>query len=170
MATRGRKPKHPGLELLDGGRSKKAVQPDVESPTGYPPMRQEFAHPELWVQLQTLFEENGTPIRSTDVFAIEELCNLIATVRYIETMLANGTLTIPGERNPRSTRSNPLLANLKMTRDALWRGFERFGMTPVDSGRLPLKSKVKTPREQVMEGFDEWNRKHDAGQGMRTGV
>ena len=122
MATRGRKPKHPGLELLDGGRSKKAIRPDGESPTDYPPMRKEFAHPELWVQLRTLFEENGTPIRSTDVFAIEELCNMIATMRYIETMLANGTLTIPGERNPKSTRSNPLVANLKMTRDALWRG------------------------------------------------
>ncbi len=153
MATRGRKPKHQGLEILDGGRGKKAAKPDVESPTDYPPMRKDFKHVELWGQLRTLFEENGTPIRSTDVFAIEELCNMIVMVRYIETMLANGTLTIPGERNPKSTRSNPLVANLKMARDALWRGFERFGMTPVDSGRLPLKSKVKTPREQVMEGF-----------------
>ena len=44
MATRGRKPKHPGLELLDGGRAKKAVQPDTESPTDYPVMREEFAN------------------------------------------------------------------------------------------------------------------------------
>ena len=110
MATRGRKPKHPGLELLDGGRSKKAVQPDVESPTDYPPMREDFAHPALWKQLRTLFEENGTPIRSTDVFAIEELCNMIATMRYIETMLANGTLTIPGERNPKSMTRISVLA------------------------------------------------------------
>ena len=153
MATRGRKPKHPGLELLDGGRGKKASQPDVESRADYPPMREDFAHPELWVQLRSLFEENGTPIRSSDVFAIEELCSLIATVRNIEKMLANGTFLIPGERNPRSVRSNPLVAQLKMARDALWRGFERFGMTPVDSSRLPLKSKAKTPREKVMEGF-----------------
>ncbi len=154
MATSGRKPKHPGLELLDGGRSKKASRPDVELPTEYPPMREDFEHAALWDQVRVLFEENGTPIRSTDVFAIEELCNMIVMVRYIETMLANGTLTIPGDRNPKSTRSNPLVANLKMARDALWRGFERFGMTPVDSGRLPLKSKVKTPREKVMAGFE----------------
>ena len=36
---------------------------------------------------------------------------------------------------------------------ALWRAFERFGMTPVDSSRLPLKSWTKTPREKVLEGL-----------------
>ena len=153
MATRGRKPKHPGLELLDGGRGKKAAKPDVESPTDYPPMREDFNHVELWTQLQTLFEENGTPIRSSDVFAIEDLCSMIATVRYIDRALTNGTLTTMDRRG--NVRSNPLVAQLKATRDALWRGFERFGMTPVDSGRLPLKSKVKTPREKVMEGFQQ---------------
>ena len=161
MATRGRKPKHPGLELLDGGRSKKAAQPDVESPTDYPPMREDFNHAELWVQLRTLFEENGAPIRSSDVFAIEELCSMIATVRYIDRALTNGTLTTMDRRG--NIRSNPLVAQLKATRDALWRGFERFGMTPVDSGRLPLKSKAKTPRERVMAGFAEWDRKQGAG-------
>ena len=29
-------------------------------------------------------------------------------------------------------------------------------MTPVDSARLPLKSRTKTPREKVLEGL-EWN-------------
>ena len=48
MATRGRKRKHPGLELLDGGRGKKAAKPEVESPTDYPPMREDFEHVELW--------------------------------------------------------------------------------------------------------------------------
>ena len=76
---------------------------------------------------------------------------MIATLRYIEKMLTNGTLTTMDRRG--NVRSNPLVAQLKATRDALWRGFERFGMTPVDSSRLPLKSKAKTPREKVMEGF-----------------
>ena len=168
MATRGRKPKHPGLELLDGGRGKKGRRPLIEVPTEYPAMRKDFEHAALWAQLHGLFEENGTPIRSSDVFAIEELCSMIATVRYIDRALTNGTLTTADRMG--NIRSNPLVSQLKATRDALWRGFERFGMTPVDSGRLPLKSKVKTPREQVMQGFDKWNRKQDAGQGMRTGV
>tara|TARA_B100000949_G_scaffold84817_1_gene75732 strand:+ start:358 stop:507 length:150 start_codon:yes stop_codon:yes gene_type:complete len=47
---------------------------------------------------------------------------------------------------------------------------ERFGLNPVDARRLPLASKGKTPREKVMAGFDAWNRKLDAGQGMSRGV
>ena len=153
MSLKGRKPKHPGLELLDGGRGKKATQPDVESPTDYPPMGEDFEHPELWTQLRGLFEENGTPIRSTDLFAIEDLCCMIASVRNMRRALRSGHRTVQGERNPKALRSHPIAAQLKATRDALWRGFERFGMTPVDSGRLPLKSRVKTPREKLMEGF-----------------
>ena len=114
-------------------------------------MREDFEHAALWDQLRGLFEENGTPIRSSDVFAIEELCSMIATTRYIDRALTNGTLTTMDRQG--NVRSNPLVAQLKATRDALWRGFERFGMTPVDSGRLPLKSRAKTPREKVMEGF-----------------
>ena len=163
MATRGRKPKHPGLELLDGGRGKKAAKPDVESPTDYPPMREDFEHVELWGQLHSLFEENGTPIRSTDVFAIEDLCCMIAEVQAMRETLSSGRRTVQGERNPKALRAHPIAAQLKATRDALWRGFERFGMTPVDSGRLPLKSKAKTPRERVMAGFAEWDRKQGAG-------
>ena len=57
------------------------------------------------------------------------------------------------DHNKRTVKNHPLAGQLKANRDALWRGFERFGLTPVDSGRLPLKSKTKTPREKVMEGF-----------------
>ena len=98
MATRGRKPKHSGLELLDGGRGKKAIPPEVESPTEYPPMRDGFAYPALWEQLRILFHENGTPIRSSDVFAIEDLCDMIETARRIQELLSNDTLTVAGER------------------------------------------------------------------------
>ena len=61
--------------------------------------------------------------------------------------------TTPGERNPEALRAHPLASQLKATRDSLWRAFERFGLTPVDSSRLSLKSRTKTPREKVMEGF-----------------
>ncbi len=155
MATRGRKPKHPGLELLDGGRGKNAAKPDVESPTDYPPMREDFEHAGLWAQLRTLFEDNGTPIRSSDVFAIEEICCMIAEVRAMRKTLKGGRTT-QGERNKKALRANPVVAQLEHTRTALWRAFERFGMTPVDAARLPLKSNAKTPREKVMEGFEDF--------------
>ena len=160
MSLRGRKPKHPGLELLDGKRGQPQA---VEIPGEYPTCPPEFEHPELWAQLQTIFEENGTPIRSTDVFAIEDLCCMIAEVQAMRETLSSGRRTVQGERNPKALRAHPIAAQLKATRDALWRGFERFGMTPVDSGRLPLKSKAKTPRERVMAGFAEWDRKQGAG-------
>ena len=63
-----------------------------------------------------------------------------------------GGRTTQGERNKRA-RAHPVAAQLSQTRTALWRAFERFGMTPVDASRLPLKSRTKTPREKVLEGF-----------------
>ena len=169
MSLRGRKPKHPGLELLGRGRNKRGLPQPVEIRGEYPTCPSDFEHPELWAQLQTIFEENGTPIRSSDVFAIEDLCCMIAELRAMRKTLKGGRTT-QGERNKKSLRSHPVAAQLTHTRTALWRAFERFGMTPVDAARLPLKSRVKTPREQVMEGFAEWNRKQGPGQGMRTGV
>ena len=77
---------------------------------------------------------------------------MVVEVRSLRKALAAGRTT-PGERNPEALRAHPAAAQLSHTRAALWRAFERFGMTPVDAARLPLKSKVKTPRERVMEGF-----------------
>ena len=68
-----------------------------------------------------------------------------------------GGRTTQGERNKKALRAHPVAAQLSQTCAALWRAFERFGMTPVDSSRLPLKSRTKTPREKVLEGLDEWN-------------
>ena len=153
MSLRGRKTKHPSLEVLDGGRGKHRQPRIVEIPGEYPACPPDFEHPELWAELQSIFEENGTPIRSSDVFAIEELCCMIAEVRAMRKTLKGGRTT-QGERNKKALRSHPVVAQLEHTRTALWRAFERFGMTPVDSGRLPLKSKAKTPRERVLEGFD----------------
>ena len=138
---------------MDGGRGKNAKPPAVEIPTDYPPMREGFEHPVLWVQLQTIFEENGTPIRSSDVFAIEDLCDMIASVRDLRKRLSKERLA-RADHNKATVKNHPLAGQLKATRDALWRGFERFGLTPDDSSRLPLKSKVKTPREKVMAGFN----------------
>ena len=152
MSLRGRKPKHPGIEVLDGGRNKRRAPQSVEIPGGYPECPPEFEHPKVWKQLRVLFEENGTPIRSSDGFAIEDLCSMIAEVRSLREMLKTGRTT-QGERNPEELRAHPAAAQLSQTRAALWRAFERFGLTPVDSARLPLKSKVKTPYERVMEGF-----------------
>ena len=152
MSLRGRKPKHPALEVLDGGRGKRAQPQPVEIPSAYPACPPDFDHPELWAELQGIFEENGTPIRSTDKFAIEDLCRLIAEVRAMSKTLKGGRTT-QGERNKKALRAHPVAAQLSQIRTALWRAFERFGMTPVDASRLPLKSKVKTPREKVLEGF-----------------
>ncbi len=105
--------------------------------------------------MQGIFEENGTPIRSTDKFAIEDLCRLIAEVRAMNKTLKGGRTT-QGERNKKALRAHPVVAQLEHTRTALWRAFERFAMTPVDSSRLPLKSNTKTPREMVMEGFEDF--------------
>ena len=154
MSLKGRKPKHPSLEILDGGRNKRRLPQAVEIPE-YPACAPDFEHPELWAELQGIFEENGTPIRSSDVFAIEELCCMIAEVRAMRKTLKGGRTT-QGERNKKALRAHPVAAQLEYTRTALWRAFERFGITPVDSARLPLKSRAKTPREKVLEGF-EWN-------------
>ncbi len=154
MATPGRKPKHPGLEVLDGGRGKGAQPQTLEIPSEYPACPPDFEDAELWAELQGIFEENGTPIRSGDVSAIEDLCCMIAEVRAMRKTLKGGRTT-QGERNKKALRAHPVAAQLSQTRAALWRAFERFfGMTPGDSGRLPLKSKRKTPRERVLEGFD----------------
>ena len=107
MGVRGRKPKHPDLEVLDGGRGKKAAPPEVESPTAYPEMTEGFEHAELWKQLRVVFEENGTPIRSSDVFAIEELCDLVASVRYLRKRVANQH-TVAGDRNKNAIKSHPM--------------------------------------------------------------
>ena len=155
MSLKGRKPKHPGLELLDGGRGKRAAPQAVQIPGEYPACPPDFEHPELWAKLQRIFEENGTPIRSSDVFAIEDLCCMIAEVRTIRKTLKGGRTT-PGERNKKSLRAHPAVRQLERTRASLWRAFERFAMTPVDSSRLPLKSNTKTPREKVMEGFEDF--------------
>ena len=152
MSLRGRKPKHPTLEILDGGRGKRRPPRTVEIPSEYPACPPDFEHSELWAELQGIFEENGTPIRSTDKFAIEELCSLISEVRAMRRTLKSGRTT-PGERNKEALRAHPLAGQLKAARDSLWRAFERFGLTPVDSSRLPLKTRTKTPREKVMEGF-----------------
>ena len=154
MSLRGRKPKHPGLEVLDGGRNKRRAPQSVEIPGGYPECPPEFEHAKVWKQLRVTFEENGTPIRSSDVFAIEDLCSMIAEVRSLRKTLEAGRTTA-GERNPEALRAHPAAAQLSQTRTALWRSLERFGMTPVDAARLPLKSKVKTPRELVMQGFED---------------
>ena len=155
MSLRGRKPKHPSLEVLDGGRNKRGRPRIVEIPGQYPACPPDFEHPVLWAELQGIFEENGTPIRSTDKFAIEDLCRLIAEVRAMSKTLKGGRTT-QGERNKKALRAHPVAAQLSQTRAALWRAFERFAMTPVDSSRLPLKSKTKTPRDKVMEGFEDF--------------
>ena len=80
---------------------------------------------------------------------------MIAEVRAMRKALKGGRTT-QGERNTKALRANPVVAQLEHTRTALWRAFERFGMTPVDASRLPLKSKAKTPREKVMEGFEDF--------------
>ena len=157
MAKRGRKPKHPSLEVLDGGRGKRSQPQDVELPGDYPACPADFKEHEIWAEVQSLFEENGVPVRSTDVYAIEELCSLIGQVREMrETLAVERFITIGTDRNPDSKRVHPIAAQLEKTRTALWRAFERFGLTPVDSGRLPLKSKAKTPREKVMQGFEDF--------------
>ena len=137
---------------LDGGRNKRRASQNVEIPCGYPECPPKFEHPKVWKQLQTIFKENGPPIRTTDVFAMEDLCCMVAEVRALREMLEGGRTT-QGERNLETLRTHPVAAQLSQTRAALWRALERFGMTPVDAARLPLKSKMKTPREKVMEGF-----------------
>ena len=76
---------------------------------------------------------------------------MIAEVRAMRKTLKGGRTT-QGERNKKALRAHPVAAQLERTRSALWRAFERFGMTPVDASRLPLKSRVRTPREKVLDG------------------
>ena len=137
MSLRGRKPKHPSLEVLDGGRNKRGLPRTVEIPGEYPACPPDFEHSELWAELQGIFAENGTPIRSSDKFAIEELCSMIAEVRAMRKTLRGGRTT-QGERNKKALRAHPVAAQLERTRAALWRAFERFGMTP--STRICLPS------------------------------
>ena len=106
MSLRGRKPKHPGLELLDGGRGKRAAPQAVQIPGEYPACPPDFEHSELWAELRRIFEENGTPIRTTDVFAVEDLCSMVAEVRSLRKTLKGGRTT-QGERNPKAAPGSP---------------------------------------------------------------
>ena len=88
---------------------KRGLPEAVEIPGGYPACPPEFEHPELWAQFQTIFAENGAPVRSSDVFAIEDLCCMIAEVRAMRKTLKGGRTT-QGERNKKALRANPVVA------------------------------------------------------------
>jgi phage terminase small subunit len=160
--VKGRKPKDPVLSVLDGGRGKRRQPQPVEIPTDYPrkPDQLEGDCAEVWSALSVALQDNGCPVRSSDVFALEDLCRCIARVRSLEQDIGEGVVV----KGSKGERKNPKLQTLREYRQAMWRGFERFGLNPVDAQRLPLASRAKTPREKVMEGFDEWNSKQDAGQ------
>ena len=160
--VKGRKPKDARLGVLDGGRGKRRQSQPVEIPTDYPrkPEHLEGDCAKVWSALNVALQDNGCPVRSSDVFGLEDLVTCIVRVRQLEAEVGSAVI-IEGTKGP---RKNPALQVLREYRQAMWRGFERFGMNPVDARRLPLRSKAKTPREKVMEGFDEWNSKQDAGQ------
>ena len=159
---RGRKPKDPVLSVLDGGRGKRRQSQPVEIPTDFPakPDHLEGDCAKVWGALSVALQDNGCPVRSSDIFALEDLCRCIARVRSLEQDIGEDVV-VPGAKGE---RKNPALQVLREYRQSMWRGFERFGMNPVDARRLPLASRAKTPHEKVLEGFDEWNRKQDAGQ------
>ena len=167
---KGRKPKDPILEVLDGNRGKKKQPEPVEIPTDFPVMPKHFGgeYAETWGAVKVALQDNGYPIRSSDVFSLEDLVTCIVRVRHLEAEVGSAVIV----EGAKGRRKNPALQVLREYRQAMWRGFERFGLNPVDARRLPLASKGKTPRERVMEGFaiSEWNRKQSAGQGMSRDV
>ena len=165
---KGRKPKDPILKVLEGNRGKKKQQEPVGISTDFPAMPKHFRgeYAETWGAVKVALQDNGYPVRSSDVFALEDLCRCIARVRMLEREIGDNVVV----SGAKGERKNPKLQILREYRAAMWRGFERFGLNPVDARRLPLPFKGKTPRERVMEGFDEWNRKQGARQGMSTSV
>ena len=158
---RGRKPKDSVLGVLDGGRGKRRQPEPVEIPTDYPrkPDGLEGAYAEVRSALRVALQDNGYPVRTSDQFALEDLCRCIARVRSLEQDIGEDVVV----KGAKGQRKNPKLQTLREYRQAMWRGFERFGLNPVDARRLPLSSKAKTPHEKVMEGFDEWSREQNAG-------
>ena len=158
---KGRKPKDARPSVLDGGRDKRRQPQPVEIPTDYPrkPDHLEGDYAEVWSALEVALQDNGCPVRSSDVFALEDLCRCIVRVRSLEQNIGEKVVV----KGAKGERKNPKLQALREYRQAMWRRFERFGMNPVDARRLPLSSKAKTPHEKVMEGFDEWILKQNAG-------
>ena len=154
---RGRKPKDPYFNTLDGGRSKKRRRESTEIAGDYPtkPRGLTGEAGKVWHTLRLVFQDNGMLIRSTDVYALKDLCCCIARVEQLEREISDEP-TVPAENSTAENpieRKNPRYQMLREYRDRMWKGFERFGMTPTDARRFPLASRGKTPRERLMEGF-----------------
>ena len=89
-------------------------------------------------------QDNGYPVRSSDVFALEDLCRCIARVRTLVELEIGDNVVVPGAKGE---RKNPKLQTLREYRQAMWRGFERFGLNPVDARRLPLVQRQDPERK-----------------------
>ena len=70
---KGRKPKDPILEVLDGNRGKKKQQEPVEIPTDFPSQPKHFGgeYAETWGAVKVVLQDNGCPVRSSDVSRAE---------------------------------------------------------------------------------------------------
>ena len=81
------------------------------------------------------------------------LCRVITRVQQLEREMGND-VAVAAENSTSENmieRKNSRYQMLREYRDRMWRGFEKFGMNPVDARRLPLLSKTKSPRERLEE-------------------
>lgn len=127
-------------------------------PTDYPAKPHDLTGDaaKVWHTLRLAFRENGTPVRTTDTFALADLCRVIARVQQLEREMGNN-FAVPAENSTTKNtveRKNPRYQMLREYRLQMWKSFEKLGMDPVDAQRLPLVRKGKTARERLFEGFE----------------
>ena len=152
----GRKPKDSYFNVLDGGRSKKGRRETTAITGDYPTKPRDLTGEagKVWHTLRLVFHDNGMLIRTTDVYALKDLCRVIARVEQLEREISDEP-TVPAENSTPENpiqRKHPKYQMLREYRDRMWKGFERFGMTPTDARRFPLASRDKTPYQKLMEG------------------
>ncbi len=91
---KGRKPKDSVLSVLDGGRGKRRQPQPVEIPTDFPakPDHLEGEYAEVWGAVKAVLEDNGCPVRSSDVFSLEDLVTCIVRVRQLEAEVGSAVI------------------------------------------------------------------------------
>ena len=71
---------------------KKKQREPVEIPTDYPAMPKHFSgeYAETWGAAKVVLQDNGYPVRSSDVFSLEDLVTCIVRVRHLEAEVGSG--------------------------------------------------------------------------------
>ena len=165
---KGRKPKDLILKVLEGNRGKRKQSEPVEIPTDYPSQPKHFRgeYAETWGAAKVVLQDNGYPVRSSDVCSLEDLVTCIVRVRHLEAEVGSAVIV----EGTKGRRKNPALQVLREYRSAMWRGFERFGLNPVDA-RHSRQRPPQSQQDAAHEGHGRVRRMApQAGRSRQEGI